>query len=123
MERIIESYDEFRNSEPVLEFKSDADEYEYLVTTKPKYTYKQILPNNGLKKAMAETGAEEIISALTGEPGVSNLNSKNLKKVKDEFLKALDNPNFTNKFSKYWNNYKDVKMNLFHTLVYYHHAK
>ena len=109
----------------VEQFSDPKQEHAYLVNTKPKNTFKQLIGvSKTLLKSFVDTGAEDIINKYANQnipgknstPDVSKLND-----VKNKFIQTLRNdPAFWNNWSKLWQNPEKLLSNLFHTLYYYH---
>lgn len=98
-------------------FSSAEDEHNYLVKTKPKNTFKQLVEiSKPMLKRFTELKAEDIIASAAEENDPSKT-----KKVKEEFKQLLmKDPEFWGLWSKKWNNPESVLSNLFHALYWYH---
>ena len=105
--------DSFKNDR----FKTAEEEHNYLISTKPKNTFKQLVSiSKPMIKRFVELDAEKIISNAS-----KNVDPKKTKEVKEKFKNTLMNDStFWNMWSKKWQNPKEVLSNLFHTLYYYH---
>ena len=98
-------------------FKTPEEEHEYLVSTKPKNTFKQLVEiSKPMLKRFVQLKAEDIIASAAEKKDPSKA-----KQVKEEFKKALmQDSEFWNRWSRKWQNPENVLSNLFHTLYWYH---
>lgn len=100
-------------------FKTSEEEHAYLISTKPKNTFRQLIEiSKPMLKRFRELGAERLIDAASRKNDPSKT-----KELKEEFKSILMNdPIFWNLWSKKWQNPEGLLSNLFHTLYWYHFA-
>jgi hypothetical protein len=98
-------------------FETSEEEHEYLISTKPKNTFKQLVSiSKPLLKRFVQLKAEDIINTASKKNDPSKT-----KQVKEEFKKTLmRDSEFWKLWSSKWQNTDSVLSNLFHTLYYYH---
>jgi hypothetical protein len=98
-------------------FKTPEEEHRFLVSNKPKNTFRQLVEiSKPMLKRFAALGAEDLIAKAAEEKDPSKT-----KEIKGEFKKLLmEDPTFWKLWSSKWENPESLLSSLFHTLYYYH---
>lgn len=101
------------------EWRSPQEEISYLISNKPKLTYRQIVGIAGsqqsvLARAIGKLRLEDKIAkwAETKDPS-------KFEKLKSEFMRTLDTNELNALFAKRWKDIEPVKKKLFHVLIYW----